>query len=56
MNILDKLSEEFEMKRTIKWMLILGLVYIFFLWYASQSSYRCDRLEYLPYLKLMCEM
>ena len=36
-------------------MIILGLVYIFVLWYVAQSPYRCDRVDHLPYLKLMCE-
>ena len=43
------------MKKFIKWMIILGLVYIFVLWYVAQSPYRCDRVDHLPYLKLMCE-
>ena len=43
------------MKKFIKWIIILGLVYIFVLWYVAQSPYRCDRVDHLPYLKLMCE-
>ena len=43
------------MKKFIKWMIILGLVYIFVLLYVAQSPYRCERVDHLPYLKLMCE-
>jgi len=43
------------MKKAIKWILILSLIYIVVIWFIAQSPYRCDRIDYLPYLKLMCE-
>ena len=43
------------MKKAITWVLILGLIYLFVLWFIAQSPYRCHRIDYLPYLKLMCD-
>ena len=43
------------MKKAITWVLILGLIYFLVLWFIAQSPYRCDRIDYFPFLKLMCD-
>jgi len=50
-----KTSKRNIIKIVIKWILISGLIYLLVIWFIAQSDYRCDRIDYLTYLKLMCE-
>ena len=43
------------MKKVIKLILILGLIYLFAIWVIAQSPYRCDKLNDIKYLTLMCD-